>query len=46
MNNEDLIKDYPFADLLGLKCKEKLTDTQQLGKRLLELVKQHKSNNQ
>jgi len=40
-------EDFPFevADLLGLKKKPKpLTPTQELGRRLIEISKQHKPN--
>ena len=39
----DNIPDFPFAELLGLKPKKKLTPEQEIGKKLLEIAKQHKT---
>lgn len=40
-NNDKIIKDCPFLDLLGLKKKEELTEEQRLGKELLEISKNY-----
>ena len=35
------MNDFPFADLLGLKKKEKLSPEQEAGKALLDVVKKY-----
>ena len=54
-NSEDFINKCPFADLLGIKKEEELTEAQKIGliilailvdiaiKKLLEIAKQHKT---
>ena len=41
MNNKDNT-DFPF-NLFGIKKEEELTEAQKIGKRLLEIAKQHKT---
>lgn len=46
MDQNDInINDIPFAELLGLKKKE-LTQQQKIGKKFLDIAKEHPTTNQ